>query len=299
MRRLRNHTRGLEWEKSRQVMENWCRKLRKSGYPETMRHEVIKAAVDRFEKMCHEEDQGIRPIHRPRSWKEEERRRAKEMERTSWHQTKPNQVSAPLIIDPTAGEMTKEMKVACRNFERVTGWRVPVVERAGRSMRSMAKAEPLKEKGCQRPECFPCSTGGGNCERNGSGYRISCERCRRDGKVTEYEGETGANGFSRGKEQAGGLRMEEEDNALWKHCQLEHGGEKVEFSMKVLGSFQSSMARQVNEGVRIKRSKADCLMNSKSEFHQHPVVRVVPMRGIQQEQGEDGQRGRVARSQGR
>ena len=82
-------------------------------------------------------------------------------------------------------------------------------------------------------------------------------------------------------------------------CQLEHGGEKVEFSMKVLGSFQSSMARQVNEGVRIKRSKADCLMNSKSEFHQHPVVRVVPMRGIQQEQGEDGQRGRVARSQGR
>ena len=59
------------------------------------------------------------------------------------------------------------------------------------------------------------------------------------------------------------------------------------------------LARQVNEGVRIKRSKADCLMNSKSEFHQHPVVRVVPMRGIQQEQGEDQQRerGRAARSQ--
>ena len=46
------------------------------------------------------------------------------------------------------------------------------------------------------------------------------------------------------------------------------------------------MARQVNEGVRINRSKADCLMNSKSEFHQHPVVRVVPTRGLQQEQGE-------------
>ena len=86
--------------------------------------------------------------------------------------------------------------------------------------------------------------------------------------------------------------MEEEDNALWKHCQLEHNGEKVEFSMKVLGSFQSTMARQVNEGVRIKRSKADCLMNSKSEFHQHPVVRVVPVRGIQLEQGEEQRGGR-------
>ena len=81
------------------------------------------------------------------------------------------------------------------------------------------------------------------------------------------------------------------------HCMVEHESEKVEFSMKVLGSFHSAMARQVNEGVRIKRSQADCLMNSKSEFHQHPVVRVVPMRGLQHEQGEavmDQRRGRGA-----
>ncbi len=44
--------------------------------------------------------------------------------------------------------------------------------------------------------------------------------------------------------------------------------------LEVLQSFHSAMARQVNEGVRINRSKADCLMNSKSEFHQHPVVKV-------------------------
>ena len=47
---LRNHTRGLEWERSRKVMEDWSRKLRRSGYPATMRHEVIKAAVDRYER---------------------------------------------------------------------------------------------------------------------------------------------------------------------------------------------------------------------------------------------------------
>ena len=305
LRRMRNHTRGLEWERSRKVMEDWSRKLRRSGYPATMRHEVIKAAVDRYEKMCVEEDEGVRPIHRPRSWKEKERRREKELKRTNWHQSKEKQVSAPLILDPTAGDMTKDMKAVCRDFEKVTGWRVPVVERAGLAMRSMARAEPLKEKGCQREDCFPCSTGGGNCERNGVGYKICCERCLRAGRCTEYDGESGSNGYSRGKEQAGGLRLEEEDNALWKHCMVEHGGEKVEFSMKVLQSFQSAMARQVNEGVRIKRSKADCMMNSKSEFHQHPVVRVVPMRGIQQEQGEEqrggrgrGQRGRGQRRQG-
>ena len=199
--------------------------------------------------------------------------------------------------------MTRDMKAVCKNFEKVTGWRIPVVERAGKAMRSMAKAEPLKKKGCQRTDCFPCTTGGGNCERNGSGYRISCESCLMAGKCTEYEGETGNNGYTRGKEQADGLRLKNEENALWKHCMVEHESQHVNFSMKVLESFQSSMARQVNEGVRIKRSKADCLMNSKSEFHQHPVVRVVPMRGIQLEQGEEqgggGGRGQGGRGQQR
>ena len=54
------------------------------------------------------------------------------------------QVSAPLILDPTAGDMSKEMKSVCKDLAKVTGWRVPVVERAGKAMRSIAKAEPLK-----------------------------------------------------------------------------------------------------------------------------------------------------------
>ena len=32
------------------------------------------------------------------------------------------------------------------------------------------------------------------------------------------------------------------------------------------------------------RAKADCLMNSKSEFHQAPLVRVVALTGLQEEQ---------------
>ena len=58
--------------------------------------------------------------------------------------------------------------------------------------------------------------------------------------------------------------------------------------MKVLGVFYACLVRQVNEGVRIQKSRAHCVMNSKSEFHQHPVVRIVPMRGVQEEQGEAG-----------
>ena len=71
-----------------------------------------------------------------------------------------------------------------------------------------------------------------------------------------YEGETGSNGYSRGKEHQNALVLKQEENALWKHCLVAHAGERVEFSMEVIGNFHSCLVRQVNEGVRIKRSKA-------------------------------------------
>ena len=54
--------------------------------------------------------------------------------------------------------------------------------------------------------------------------------------------------------------------------------------------------RQVNEAVRIGGAKAECIMNSKAEFHQAPLVRVVPVVGLEQEQGErEARRSRIGR----
>ena len=85
-----------------------------------MRHQVIKTALEKWDKMCEEEDAGVRPVHRPREWREKERRQEKEQKKNSWHQSKPGQISAPLIIDPTAGPLTEDMKEVCRKFEEVT-----------------------------------------------------------------------------------------------------------------------------------------------------------------------------------
>ena len=54
--------------------------------------------------------------------------------------------------------------------------------------------------------------------------------------------------------------------------------------MNVCGQFQRCLVRQVNEPVRMMRAKADTLLNSKSEFHQAPLVRVVALTGLQDEQ---------------
>ena len=85
---------------------------------------------------------------------------------------------------------------------------------------------------------------------------------------------------------------------------------KQKFKMKCLGGSRSCLERQVNEAVRIEMSKADCVMNSRAEFHQAPLVRVVTVVGLQEEQGEEeqgrgqqggarGGRGRVRQTRGR
>ena len=105
--------------------------------------------------------------------------------------------------------------------------------------------------------------------------------------VVQYSGETGRNSYSRGLEHQDNLKGEKEDSPLWKHCQLKHDGVKQAFTMKVLRSFSSCLERQVNEGVRITLSQAEEIMNSKNEFHQAPIVRVVATRGLHAGQGED------------
>ena len=80
------------------------------------------------------------------------------------------------------------------------------------------------------------------------------------------------------------LRLEDEENALWKHCLVQHGGEK-ELSMMVVGVQRTSLVRQANEAVRITISKAHWIMNSKTEWHQAPLVRIILMSGLQEDQG--------------
>ena len=164
--------------------------------------------------------------------------------------------------------------------------------------RRTLKSEPLKNEKCGRDVCFPCETGGGKCEKNGAGYEVVCVTCQRAGRKTCYYGESGKNGYTRGGEHRAACRLKNEENALYKHCLLEHGGMQAEFSMRVSGRFSSCLVRQVNEAVRIGMSEDDCLMNSKAEFHQAPLVWVVATTGLQDGQEERLEAARGGRGRG-
>ena len=120
--------------------------------------------------------------------------------------------------------------------------RVAVKERSGRKMKADCKPEPLRKLDCERDDCLSCRSGNpGRCEQNSAGYRISCDACLLAGSEALYDGETGRNSYTRGLEHQDGLRNMSENNPLWKHCTLVHGGAKQDFSMEVMGCFKSCL----------------------------------------------------------
>ena len=117
-----------------------------------------------------------------------------------------------------------------------------------------------------------CKAGSkGGCEKNGVGYKITCEGFQGAAVVSEYEGGSGTNGYSWGLEHQLDLRNESEKSVLWKHRQHQHGVEKQGFLTVALRSFNSCLKRQTNEAVRITSSKDEVVLNSKNEFHQVPI----------------------------
>ena len=82
------------------------------------------------------------------------------------------------------------------------------------------------------------------------------------------------------------LQIEKGDSPLWKYCILEYNNKKVNFSMKTLKSYRSCLDRQVNESLRVTRSRAHNLLNSKNEFYQTPIIRIIAASGLHGDQGE-------------
>ena len=115
-------------------------------------------------------------------------------------------------------------------------------------------------------------------------YHIyGCKVCEEEGTSAKYFGESGRNGYHRLKEHTRDIKANNLKNAFSKHLQLKHPDKLREpsvFSYKVEGTFRSCLDRQVQEGVRITLDDSDETLNSKSEYHQPGVTRVVTTREV-------------------
>lgn len=118
--------------------------------------------------------------------------------------------------------------------------------------------------------------------RSGVHYSGICVKCEDAGVKARYDGESGRSGYWRT------TRFHKEDikknnlnNAFAKHLHLFHN-EQIKnpgvFKMKVESNHTKCLERQLKEGIFIKNSNADHVLNRKAEYHQPAVRRVTTTR---------------------
>ena len=73
--RHRNTKRELHAEHMPGILSKFSNEMKLSGHDAKFRLEVIQSAVRGYERQCDRADRGITPLHRPRSFEREKRRR--------------------------------------------------------------------------------------------------------------------------------------------------------------------------------------------------------------------------------
>ena len=149
--------------------------------------------------------------------------------------------------------------------------------RGGKS--ELQRSNPTATPGCGKEDCIGCNIErgkGGRCHRNNVNYEIECQLCPED-NIPVYIGETSRNLYTRGREHVGSGNSEKSDNEscfVRNHMNEHHRGMSSKLFAKVTHGNKDTFSRQVREGVLIRRSSRN-LMNTKSEWFQPPVFRVM------------------------
>ena len=157
-----------------------------------------------------------------------------------------------------------------------------IVEQGGVQLKHIiTRSSPMESDMCENQGCPVCESGKGKRKQcikstqGGAGYTIKCRGCSsNNNKTAVYHGETSRTLYSRTTEHAKGHKNRTEGNPLVKHEEQTHNGEQQQYNYEPVRFFR----------VRINKSLTDphtTLMNSKSEFRQGEVPRVMIVRGLQ------------------
>ena len=185
---------------------------------------------------------------------------------------------------------------------------VKVQEGAGVPLRRSLVAQDLRAgEPCPQGDCPLCLTGEGrgglHHHRSGAVYQGVCCLCGEG--VATYWGETGDSAYCRTLQHQAAIRNKDDSNAFSKHLTIHHPseeGNQSAFIFKLMELHSKPLPRLVSESCFIHTKKAAIPMNSKAEWHQPVVARVVVTRELeelsQEAGGSGGGQGR-ARGRGR
>ena len=274
LRIMLNCSRKLPWSTVTTHINQFMARMQFSGYGKKFRREVVQSALKAMKNLISKEENGERPIHRPRSWKKKERMVERRKKKTNWF--KKDGHETVVFIPATKGS---ELKRRFQDVITKSKVKVKVIEKTTRSMRSiLVKQDPFTSKTCSDQNCFVCCTRDGTthgipCRTTGITYKIECKE---GGCEAVYIGETSGNAFTRGKEHLQALERKDPKAPLWKHSINTHNGCTPEYNMTVTGHFKNDPTlRQISEAVKINNVPPAKLINDRSEWGHTALTRTV------------------------
>ena len=229
------------------------------------------------------------------------------LKRVSWYRPADTVLFLPATPDSELAEQAK--KVVEEEAPRL-GLRVKVVEKGGTSLKrqvvrtDMSAGEPCKQSDCSACLSNPGEGGGLLHQRSGVLYQGSCKLCLALGRgSTVYFGESGYNAYTRLGDHASDIRTQDLSNAFAKHLAEDHpeadaAQRKNAINFEVLRTYEKPLERQVAEAVAIQTCKADKLLNSKAEWEQPAVERLVVTRELPDQEDRRGGAGRGRKPRG-
>ena len=224
LRRLLNTSPLLDWKLCvAPVLSQYMLRMMLHGYPEKYRVDTLTRALRIYDNMVKEDDNGTRPLYRPKEWNVINRRKDKQKKKHDWS-TKGGYI-APIFVPPTPNSELANTLRTIAESEAEAGVSFKIMETGGLSMRSiLQKSNPLKTSGCDSLDCLPCGTGrgeGGNCDGCGVNYEMECQMCP-DGNRSVYIGETSRNLYTRSKEHLARYRQRQATSSMLKHQNHAH-----------------------------------------------------------------------------
>ena len=132
LRRLRNTKIELGEDIRNKHLNDFMLKMKNSGYGPKYRAQILKSALNAFDKMIEEDKIGKKPLHRSRTWNQENRILAKENKRKNWYKSGDESekvYKSILFVPPTPGSgLLKELKNREEELNKNKQERIKIVE---------------------------------------------------------------------------------------------------------------------------------------------------------------------------
>ena len=160
-----------------------------------------------------------------------------------------------IFVEHTPGSaLAKKMRIEESKWAELTGYRVKIIEKAGdRFDRMLIRSDAMEGAFCEREDCRLCwskahtKKKGQPCTRRSATYKGRCLQCKKEGRSSEYIGETGADLYSRSKQHHQLWLRGDKNSWMMRHyiqCHLDVSKEDVEFCFEAIEFHSTAFERR-------------------------------------------------------